>query len=58
MHFSAFRDPWIIKIGFQFNLNCSDNLHSKQRWFRAEASTRSFAIVISVYSAFVDIIYI
>jgi len=31
---------------------------SKQRWFHAEASTRSFAIVISAYSALVDTIYI
>jgi len=31
---------------------------SKQCWFRAEASTRSFAIVISAYSAFVDVTYI
>jgi len=36
----------------------SYNMHSKQRWFSAEASTRNFAIVISAYSAFVDIIYI
>jgi len=26
-------------------------MRSKQRWFRAEASTRSFAIVISAYSS-------
>jgi len=36
----------------------SYNIRSKQRWFRAETSTRSFAIVISAYSAFVDITYV
>jgi len=29
----------------------------KQRLFRAEALTRSFAIVVSAYSVFVDMIY-